>query len=905
MALEAGTKLGPYEILSPLGAGGMGEVYLASDSKLDRRVAIKVLPQTMTRDKERVARFEREAKLLASLNHPNIAAIHGFDESDGNRFLVMEYVEGDTLGSHLSNGPIAVEEALEIAKQIAEALEAAHGQGVVHRDLKPANVMLRQDGTVKVLDFGLAKAIADEPSGAEVANSPTITANYTRPGVVLGTAAYMSPEQARGRALDKRTDIWSFGIILFECLTGETLFLGETATDSMGAIMHKDPEWSLLPPNTPPTIQLLLRRCLTKDRKRRLHDIADARIELENALVDPTSTSLGLARAAMRTEKGAGLRNPVALLLVLTVVLAIGLAYSLTALNRATQPVSDPIVYLNAQVSPSAALGEFPGAPAVLSPDGTRIACVVNNGTTVQLYTRRLDQQELTAVSSTEGASQPFFSPDGKWIGFFAERKLKRVSVSGGTPMSLCEAPGGSNRGASWGDDGMMYFAPTTTNGIWRVPESGGLAEPFTELSEHERSHRWPFALPKGKGLLITVQEKGVDFNESNIEHVDVKTRERRILHRGGSYASYLPTGYLTFARQGTIYATAFDLDSLQLTGSPVPVLEGIRTDLRNGGADLAFSQTGLLVYRDGGQVVEDSSVVWVDRTGNTTTLIERLGNYSAPALSPDGNRLALGIWESASSVNNLWIYDIERGTLSRLTFSEDMDFYPQWSPDGTQIYFTSTREASVPNVYVKPSDGTGAATRITNSTEPQILRSVSPDGQTLLLDQENAGSNMDIMAINFDGEGAVRPILQTPFKEGYATLSPDGHWIAYQSDESGKNEVYVRPFSGAGGKWQISTAGGSGPLWAKDGKELFYRQGDTMMSVAVEAQDASIRAGTPAALFELTGGDAARRHYDVTADGQRFVAVWRVTPERKVDRSHLRFIFNWFDEVAERVSGK
>jgi len=906
MGLEAGTKLGPYEILSPLGAGGMGEVYLANDPKLDRQVAIKVLPETMTRDIERVARFEREAKLLASLNHPNIAAIHGFDSSDGTRFLVMEYVEGETLASHLKNGSVAVEDALDIAKQIAEALEAAHGQGVIHRDLKPANVMIRPDGTVKVLDFGLAKAMAEESSGASEANSPTITANFTRPGVVLGTAAYMSPEQARGRLLDKRTDIWSFGIMLFECLTGDRLFQGETANDSMGAIMHKDPEWSLLPPSTPPTIQLLLRRCLTKDRKRRLHDIADARIELENAIVDPTASSLGLASAALQADRVGGARGILRRALpLLTVVLAVSLAVSVLAPRFWNTAKPQMPVQLNVEISPDVPLWTDHGAQTVLSPDGTRLVTVAGTDQNRLLYTRRLDQTELTALSGTEGARHPFFSPDGRWIGFFANRKLKKVSVSGGAAISLCDAAGGAfSRGGTWGSDGTIVFVPNVTTGLWRVSDAGGTPQQITERAKGERTHRWPFFLPGGRAVLFTSQNVSFDFDQANIEVLNLETKERRVLQRGGSYGRYLPTGHLVFVQGGTLFAVAMDPDTLRVQGSPVPVLEGVTSQVDSGGAEFAFSDTGVLVYHPGEQGTTNTSVVWVDRAGQTTPLLETPGNYHSPRLSPDGTKLALVQYDRASA-DDIRIYDIQRKTLSRLTFAEGSSIFPAWSSDGSRIFFSSSPDAGPFKIFRKPADGTGAAEPLTTGDEPDFLTDVSHNGSTLLYAQLDADANVNILTLALEEDGQPELFLQTPFIDTYARFSPDGRWIAYRSDESGRNEIYVRPFKHGGGKWQVSTDGGSFPCWSSDGTELFYRNGKALMVVAVTTEGSTFQPGTPTLLFELeSGGASLYWPYDVAPDGKRFVWIRNDAPlgPEAVDHSHMRFIFNWFDDVKAKV---
>ena len=900
MTLSAGTKLGFYEILSPLGVGGMGEVYLATDSKLDRKVAIKVLPESMTRDKERVARFEREAKLLASLNHPNIAAIHGFDESNGTQFLVLEYVEGETLSNRLNSGCLTVDEALDVAKQIAEALEAAHESGVIHRDLKPANVMIREDGTVKVLDFGLAKAMAEESAGSVPADSPTITANYTRPGVVLGTAAYMSPEQARGRALEKRTDIWSFGIVLFECLTGERLFHGETANDSMGAILHKEPDWSLLPPNTPPTVQLLLRRCLTKDRRRRLHDIADARIELENAIVDPTASSLGLASAALQADRVSGVRGALHNFhTLLTILLAIALVFSVLAPRFWNSLEKQIPVHLDVEISPDVPLWTEHGAQTILSPDGTRLVTVAGTGKDRLLYTRRLDQTELTAMSGTEGARHPFFSPDGQWIGFSAKGELKKVSVSGGPAISLCDATGeGPNRGGTWGTDGTIIFVPSTATGLWRVSDAGGTPQQITTPTKNERTHRWPYLLPGGRAVLFTSQNVSLDFNQANIEVLNLETHERRVLQRGGSYGRYLPTGHLVFVQGGTLFAVMMDPDTLRVQGSPAPVLEGVTSQTGSGGAEFAFSDTGVLVYHPGGQKFTNKSIVWVDRAGQTTPLLETPGYYSSPRLSPDGTKLAL-FQSTTVSETEIRIYDIQRKTLSRMTFAEGNNIFAAWSPDGSRIFFSSDRDAGSYKIFGKPSDGTGIAEKLTIGDEPHYLSDVSPDGSTLLLAQ--AGTNHDIMTLELGGVGQPEVFLQTPFTESYARFSPDGRWIAYSSDESGRMEIYVRPFKHGGGKWQVSTNGGNFPCWSSDGKELFYRNGNALMVVGVTTEGSTFQPGNPTVLFELEASGQFRT-YDVAPDGKRFVWIKEEAPKEEAGRAQVRFIFNWFDDVKAKV---
>ena len=899
MALEAGTKLGPYEILSPLGAGGMGEVYLATDSKLDRKVAIKVLPELLTRDKERVARFEREAKLLASLNHPNIAAIYGFDDSDGTRFLVMEYVEGETLGSHLKQGPAAVEDALDIAKQIAEALEAAHGQGVIHRDLKPANVMIRPDGTVKVLDFGLAKAMTEDSSGAVDANSPTITANYTRPGVVLGSAAYMSPEQARGRPLDKRTDIWSFGIILFECLTGQRLFQGETANDSMGAIMHKEPDWSLLPPGTPPTIQLLLRRCLTKDRKHRLHDIADARIELENALVDPTSTSLGLAQAALDVSRRSlppWLAN-----------IAIGLVVMLAAVGgwfaKPTPKVTFPVLRLSAVVSEDVELANHRTPIMAISPDGRQMVYVVTTAKGQdQLHLWHMHLPNATPLANTTGAAQPIFSPDGRWIAFFQDGKLKRISVLGGPALTICDAP--QLRGVDWGANNSLVYAPTRRSGIWHVPAAGGKPEQLTELGPNPgaASHRWPHFLPDGRTVLFTHSDNEDDYTSARIEAVSVDTHARKVLIEGATDVRYVPTGHLVFARGDVFMSVAFDRRSVELTGSEITVLEAIPTDRSMGCGQYSFSDNGVLTHLSGGLTMRLTELVWVDRTGKATPVSQHARYSNWQALSPDGSRIAWVLHGGDMEFSDIWMLEIERDMLTRLTFDHVVEASLVWSPDGSWIYFDSDRVHGVADIYRVKADGSGDPERLTTADNGQFVESVSPDGQTVVFMESPEGIGFDIMLLHLDEKQTVEPFLKTQFAEHDPAVSPDGKFIAYCSDETGIEEVYVREFPSGAGRVKISPGLGILPEWAPDGAELFYTDGKgKFYSVAIDTKDGVLTPSSPTLMFELSDAlysDA----YNVAPDGQRFL-FRRFQGGEPDKRRHPIVVVNWFAELTEKMA--
>jgi len=898
MTLSSGTKLGLYEIISPLGAGGMGEVYLANDSKLDRQVAIKVLPETMTRDKERVARFEREAKLLASLNHPNIAAIYGFDDANGTHFLIMEYVEGQTLAQRLKVGTFAVEEALDVAKQMAKALEAAHEQGIIHRDLKPANVIIREDGTVKVLDFGLAKAMSEETSSAVDANSPTITANYTRPGVILGTAAYMSPEQARGKPLDKRTDIWSFGVVLLECLTGRTLFGGETISDSIGAILHKEPDWTLLPGDTPPTVHLLLRRCLTKDTTKRLRDIGDARIELENAIADPTSSSLGLAQAALDIKTRWLPSWPVNLAFVALLAITTAAAWFAKPLPKD----SSPVVRLSAIIPQAQDLDASTFPTAAISPDGSLLVYVATTKNQEQLYLRHMNQKEAVALANTTGLNTfGIFSPDGRWIAFSQQGKLKKISVLGGSAQTICDAP--QLRGADWGDDDTIAFAPTRRSGIWVVSAGGGKPEQITDLGPDSgaASHRWPHILPDGRTILFTQTDNEDDFSSARIEAVSIDTRERKILVEGATFARYVPTGHLVFARSGGLMAAEFDPVSVEITGPEIPVLDDVSADPSMGTAQYTFSENGVLVYRTGGKSVGLSELVWVDRAGETTPASQHSRNALSHSLSPDGSRIAWVLYESDRSQPDIWVLEIKRDMLTRLTFDDGNEADPIWSPDGSWIYFAADRVHGIDEIYRRKADGSGNAEQLTTAENDQFPAAISPDGHTLVI-VESLQSGTEIMLLHMDKERTVEPFLKTPFAEQSPSVSPDGTLIAYYSNETGIDEVYVRRFPSGTGRVKISPGLGGFPKWSPDGTELFYTNfSGAYYSVAIAVKDDVLIPGTPKLMFELPDNEYSP-FYDVSPDGQRFLFARSIDTVGD-ERNHPIVVVNWFKELREKMA--
>ncbi len=896
MTLSNGTRLGSYEILSPIGAGGMGEVYRAKDTNLDREVAIKVLPDEMARDVERITRFEREAKLLASLNHPNIAAVYGFDRAGDTRFLVLEYVEGATLSKRLEEGPFVMEDGLDVAKQMAEGLEAAHDKGIIHRDLKPANVMIDADGTVKILDFGLAKAMSEDSSKSTHANSPTLTADYTRPGVILGTAAYMSPEQARGRSLDKRTDIWSFGVLLFECLSGATLFRGETATDSMGAILHKDPEWSLLPPNIPPTVQLLLRRCLAKDRKKRLHDIADARVELEQAIEDPTSTSLGLARAALEVKRSwlPSLGQTVILAILLTGVAA-------TAWLAKPEKADDrPVIRTKLELSTEVYADEDRGI-FDFSPDGSQLVYVGKSETSVQLYLRRLHDVEVTPLANTIGADTPFFSPDGRWVAFWTAGEIRKVSVLGGPATKICDAP--AMRGASWGPDNTIIFAPGRRTGIWRVSANGGQAEQLTELNpEHPKaSHRWPFFMPDGKSMLYTETENEDTYVDARIIAHSFDTKEKKILAKGATDPRYIPTGHVLFIRENVLVAMPFDMTTLTVTGPETPVMEDLATRAGTGTAHYAVSNNGLFLYMDqsrGGS--DENTLVWVDRAGNVEQASRHSGPIRGHTLSPDGTHIAICMNGATSLPPDIWIIELERDMMTRLTVHDGSDRSPLWSPDQKWIYFSSERETGSQQVWRKRADGTGEAERVATSPDWQYPTSISPDGKMLVYMEE-----LNIYYVHLSGEkqGVSEPFLATQFSEFLARVSPDGEWIAYVSNVTGGPEIYVERFPKGGDRLKISAGPGLFPRWSPDGSEIIYvdRTERKYYSVSVAAEDGMLRAQLPELILQLDDG-GYWPDFDLSTDGKRF--LFSRTGQANVDSSHEpTLVVNWFEELRMKTS--
>jgi serine/threonine-protein kinase len=882
-ALQAGDALGQYEVLEFVGAGGMGEVYRAHDRTLNRDVALKVQSGAFAFD--RLARLKREAQFLASLNHPNIAAIYGLEELDGIQALVLEHVDGPTLAQRIDEAAVRIDEALTIAKQVAKGLEAAHARGIVHRDLKPANIKLRPDGTVKILDFGLAKGLDPSDSSRAARDTATMTSSaMARAGVVFGTAAYMSPEQASGQPVDKRTDIWAFGCVLYETLVGRSAFRGETIQDTLAAVLGREPDWNALPIDTPSTVSRLLRRCLEKDPARRLHDIADARIEIEDA---------GAARP-MAVEMGRRRRSAWALGLTVVALTVV----ALTAVGGgwlrpvSLAPAADRTLRrLQIRLPEAESLADARSMPLglgqpslAISPDGTRLAYVLERRGLRQLYLRALDQLDGAPIPKTEGAFGPFFSPDSLWIGFFADNKLKKVATSGGDPIVLCDAP--NPYGGSWGTDGTILFSPDEGRRPTRVPDTGGTCQPVP-LKNDQGSWTQPHVLPGGQSAIVT--------HTPGVGVLSLETGEYHLLVENAGDARYASSGHLVFARAGALLAAPFDLERLALRGPATVVLEGIRMEGQIAVAQAAFSRDGTLVYAPGRAANDATRPVWVDREGKAVPVGMPPRSYRSFSLSPDGRRLAI---VKGDPNNDVWVQDLERGSLTRLTAGGN-NVQPKWTPDGTRVLFSSIVEGRRTPLWV-PADGSGEPEAVFKDEHRGGIGSFSPKGDVVAFNRRAPDTGLDLWVRPLKQAQAPQPFVRTRFTEVGPAFSPDGRYIAYVSDESGQYEVYVRPYPPRPGKWQVSTAGGEEEIWSRDGRELFYRNGNKWMVVPVSLRP-EFKAGTPRLLFEGPYVNVGGLSYDVTPDGRRFLLLEPV--EHAASVTHLNVVLNWFEEVKQKSS--
>jgi Tol biopolymer transport system component/predicted Ser/Thr protein kinase len=895
MAILPGRRLGPYEILSSVGAGGMGEVYRARDTRLERIVAVKNLPAHLADRAELRERFDREAKTIASLNHPHICTLHDVGHQDEIDFLVMEYVEGETLAQRLLKGSLPLEQVLQYAIEIADALDKAHRKGITHRDLKPGNVMLTKSGT-KLLDFGLAKLKQEAAPAIPESQLPTMKSAITGEGTILGTLQYMAPEQIEGKQVDARTDIFAFGAVVYEMATGKKAFEGKTSASVMAAILKDEPPaMSSLQPMTPLQLDRVVRKCLAKEPDERWQTPKDLCDELmwiaeggSQVTTAPTAAAKGI-RALRRRPLILGLCS-----LLLGLVIASLATWNLKP--SPPQPVTRTVVTLPP--------GQQLASTLALSPDGTHIAYVALQTGTQQLYLRAMDSLESRPIPGTEGAFDPFFSPDGQWVGFFAGGKMKKVSVNGGAALNLGNVV--FPNGASWGSQGMIVFAPGTIGAIQQLPDVGGTPQPLTRLEKEETSHRWPEFLPGGKTVLFAAVTNSTNWASAQIAVQVIGTGERRNLVQGGTYPRYAPSGHLVYVQGGTLMAVPFDPQRLEVTGTAVPVVEGVLQSSGSGAARYSFSATGSLVYGLGGAYSAQRRLVWVNRNGAEQPLAAPARAYETPRISPDGRLVSVDIRDQGSQV---WLYDLSRETLTRLTFEGNVNQNPAWTPDGKRIAFQSNKEGPGVNVFWLLADGSGGLERLTTSEYLQAPNSWSSDGQLLAFTELNPTTGWDIWVLRMGDHSAssgqvhrAQPFLRTPFTEGAPRFSPDGCWLAYVSNESGRYEIYVQPYPGPGGKRQISTDGGTEPAWNRNGRELFYRSGNKMMVVDIATQPI-FAAGKPRMLFEgpYVTTAATIPTYDVSPDGQRFLML-KPIEQAQAAPTQINVVLNWFEELKRRV---
>jgi eukaryotic-like serine/threonine-protein kinase len=891
-----GRQFGCHRIVSLLGAGGMGEVYRAHDTKLGRDVAIKVLPQIFATDRDRRSRFEREARLLASLNHPHIGGIYGFEDMDGTPALILELVEGDTLAERIADGPIPIREALTIAHQIADALDAAHDRGIVHRDLKPANVKITQGGVVKVLDFGLAKAYGrDAPGHERDATAPTAAMSHTREGIVLGTAAYMSPEQARGKAVDKRTDIWAFGCVLFEMLTGRFAFAGATVPDTIVAVLEREPDWT--PLSVPAGLRRLLQRCLEKDPNRRLHDIADARIEIDDLLRDP-SRSLEMTLEVTARQWPGRLWRMVAALASLAALIAVtALVWFVRTAPRVA--ITVPRVSRTMLAASGAAALALNGARSLaITPDGRHVVYVGNEGT--QLFDRALDQiAPRPIVTGISPLNWVFISPDGQWVGFLEGWVLKKVALVGG-PVTTIAVLRDDPIGATWAPDNTIIVATTDpATGLLRIPASGGAMTTLTRPSGErgEGDHVWPELLPGGRAVLYTITAATGGLDAAQVAVLDLATGRSTIVVRGGSDARYVSSGYLVYTAGGSLRAVAFDPERLETRGSSVVVQPRVVSP--QGSSELVVATDGTLAYVDppAAAATVEATLVWVDRKGREEPLPAPPRSYFQPRVSPDGTRVAVAIDDENATI---WLLDLARRTLSQLRFDRAGDFFPVWMPDGHHLIFATSHGSGL---LRQSADGAGATEVLLSGVAGLLPSGVTRDGRELLI------SNLarDVAALPLDGPPRAQPLIATPFNERNGIVSPDGRWLAYESDSSGQFEIYVRPYPHVNdGQWKISTASGTRPLWAPNGQELFYvGPGGVLMGVRTDARGSVWGASSPLKILEgpyMTLSSVSGRTYDISPDGRRFLMV-----KRPANRAPPQIVIvqNWFEELRRLVPGK
>jgi Tol biopolymer transport system component/predicted Ser/Thr protein kinase len=898
MSLSSGTRLGPYEVIAKIGAGGMGEVYRATDTKLGRDAALKILPESFTADPDRRARFTREAQVLASLNHPNIAGIYGFEDAAGTPVLAMEFVDGEDLSAVIARGAVPLADAVPLARQIAEALEAAHEHGIIHRDLKPQNIKVKADGTVKVLDFGLAKALDPIANASgEVMNSPTMTARATQLGMIIGTAAYMSPEQARGKVVDRRADIWAFGVVLYEMLTGRRAFEGEETSDVLAAVLRQDIDWTALPAPTPPRLRRLLERCLDRDHRQRLRDIGEARVEM--AKIESGTPDVPV----MRTSAPAPLWRraaPVALGLALAAVAAVA------AWTLKPSPPPSTVVTRFPFVLPEGQQFTNSGRQVVaMAPDGSQFVYVANS----RLYLKPMGETSSLVIQGSEyaqGVSNPAFSPDSRSIAFYAnaDKTLKRIGVSGGAAVTIAamDAP----FGISWGTDNEILVGQGA-KGIVRISATGGKPETIVVVKDTEQAHG-PTMLPGGNAVLFTLSASNTGsgrWNSAQIIAQSLTSGERKVLIEGGNDARYVPTGHILYAQSGTIQAVPFDAARLTVTGGSVPVVNRVANAAlgTTGTSQFSISDNGSFVFVPGAPDAQLQHLTWFDRAGKVLETVGEPGAFAGINVAPDGKRFA--VHKHDGEGGDVVLYDASRRPPMRLTFEPSQENgMPVWSPDGRRIVFQSRRNDKW-GLYAKNADGTGAESLLIESGQMKVPMAWSNDGLSIAYLVSDPKTATDVWLLPLNGDRKATPLLNDAFGEFFPQISPDGKWFAYVSNENGRSQVYVRPFLKGDGKWQVSTGEiGSFPRWRSDGKELFYLTGvaqGKVMSVAVDGSGVSFVAGTPAELFEPgTYGPLQPGHignyfpYAVSPDGQRFVMPQPVAGAKESAMPTINVVLNW-----------
>jgi serine/threonine protein kinase len=912
----SGQQLGSFQIKTLLGHGGMGEVYLAHDTKLGRDVAIKVLPHAFTTDPRRLASLEREARVVASLNHPHIAAIHGVEESGGVRGLVLEFVDGETLAERLARQAstgrpgIPLPELLRYARQIADALEAAHEKGITHRDLKPANIKITPDGVVKLLDFGIAKVVAGDGPGLDLSHATTATLGATQAGLVVGTAGYMSPEQARGKSVDRRTDIWAFGCVLYEMLSGKMAFAGDTLSDTIAAILDRDPDWSSVPAGTPRALRRLLQRCLEKDPKQRLRDIGDARLELEQILSAPNvdADADRVAEQAGAWRRRSRYATAVAGVLALSCV---GLIWIAARARNAPGAGDSRVLRFSIDLPKNSVMLPTFNTNVALSPDGMSLAYTPLPGPVMIRRLDSVDGQPLKASESPGFRSAPIFSPDGSSLAYVDgnapyswKRPFQKAALAGGPALKLADYD--MFHGGDWSPDGWLYWTARYPGGIVRIRDTGGEIETVTKLdvAGGERSHRFASLLPGGDALIYTVGFEGIsNYDDGRIDLWDMKTGTRKTIVEGGMSATYLSSGHIVYAKGGKLMAVPFDVRRRVVTGTAFEVQDGVMMSRNTGAAHYALSKRGDLAYVPGTIEGGRRTLVWVDRSGKTQPLPLPPASYLYPRISPDGRTLAV---EIEGPNHDFYIYDFARTVLSKIT-TDGLSHDPVWSPDGARLAFRSWQAGGMTLWWMR-ADRSGSAERLDPSGTRQSPVSFSPDGKFLAFDQKDPDTRDDAAVLPLDHKSAPRRLAHTRFSEGSMKFSPDGRWVAYASDESGKPEVYVQAFPGPGPKIQISNDGGNDPVWRRSGGELFYRNGEKMMVVAVSTFP-RFQASAPKQLWagEYSEGTASScgmpgvssSNYDVSADGQRFLMVR--DDDASVFATRVVVVLNWVDHVKAR----